>query len=197
MIKYTLLLCLFFCVSCQDKEAGNDPEGSLRIRYYNLQDIGWKSKSHVQKAGEINYAAAEVPIVYYLLKDQGHEDLLKIDSLYEQNKTERIIEFSFTQDEEKDILRNEFTGMPYDNAVKYMSFELQKDFYVVTSRHDTIPCAGTNFERSYKIAPYQKVMLFFSGIKPGEELQLVYNDRLFGNGTLKFKFKNSYTKIAL
>jgi hypothetical protein len=68
---------------------------------------------------------------------------------------------------------------------------------VVTAKKDTIPCSGVTFERNYKIAPYQKVLLFFSGIDPNDKIQLVYNDYLFRKGTLKFKFKDTYTKIAL
>jgi hypothetical protein len=74
---------------------------------------------------------------------------------------------------------------------------LDRDFYVVTSKNDTIPCSGVNFERNFKIAPFQKVLLFFSGIDPNDKIQLVYKDYLFKKGTLKFKFKDPYTEIAL
>jgi hypothetical protein len=120
-----------------------------------------------------------------------------IDSLYEQNKTERIIEFTFHQDEEKDLLDKKFTGLPFDDTIKYMSFGLDKDFYVVTSKNDTIKCQGVNYERSFKVTPYQKVLLFFSGIDPDDKIQLVYKDVLFRKGLLKFKFKDPYTEIAL
>jgi hypothetical protein len=132
-----------------------------------------------------------------LLKDQGGENLQHVDSLYEENKRERVIEFVFQQDEEKDLLSKDFTGMDYTAAVKYMSFGLNNDFYVVTSKKDTIPCSGVNFERNYKIAPFQKVLLFFSGIDPNDKIQLIYNDYLFRKGTLKFKFKDPFTPIAL
>ncbi len=135
--------------------------------------------------------------LYYLLKNQGTENLEHVDSLYEENKRERVIEFVFQQDEEKDLLGGDFTGMDYTQAVKYMSFGLDKDFYVVTSKKDTIACSGVNFERNYKISPFQKVLLFFSGIDPNDKIQLIYNDFLFRKGILKFKFKDPFTPIAL
>jgi len=198
MNRYLLFIVVLFLFSCKKEEPKPvDDDSAIRIRYFNLQNAGWKSRIYAQKAGDITFTATEVPILYYLLKDQGSSDLPKVDSLYEANKRERIIEFTFAQDDEKDILQKDFTGMDYTDAVKYMSFGLDKDFYAVTSKNDTILCSGTNFERSYKIAPYQKVMLFFSGIDPDEKIQLVYKDYLFRKGTLKFKFKDNYTKLAL
>lgn len=195
--KLFCIFCVLLFVSCK-KETNDNPKNSeIRDRYFNLEKIGWKSRAYTQKADDIAFTAIEVPIQYYLLKDLGTENLIPVDSLYEKNKRERIIEFTFQQDEEKDLLEKNFTGIDYTDAVKYMSFGLEKDFYVVTSKKDTIACSGVNYERTYKIAPYQKVLLFFSGIDPNEKIQLVYSDYLFRKGTLKFQFKDTYTQIAL
>lgn len=190
-----VFLVLFSCKN-DSKSTGFD-DSEIRDRYFNLEKIGWKSRVYTQKVENIGFTATEVPIQYYLLKDLGTENLKTVDSLYEENKRERVIDFTFQQEEEKDLLSKDFTGMDYTNAVKYMSFGLDKDFYVVTSKKDTIACSGVTYERNYKIAPYQKVLLFFSGIDPNEKIQLVYNDFLFKKGTLKFKFKDTYTQIAL
>lgn len=200
MKELNRLFCLALVVivfSC--KKDGNQvkDDSEIRDRYFNLEKVGWKSRTYTQKIDDIGFTATEVPIIYYLLKDKGNEDLFIVDSLYEQNKKERVMEFTFQQEEEKDLLSKDFTGMEYTDAIKYMSFGLDKDFYVVTSKKDTISCSGVTFERNYKIAPYQKVLLFFSGIDPNDKIQLVYNDYLFRKGTLKFKFKDTYTQIAL
>lgn len=196
--RFIFVLLFFASLSCKkETQTTNSDDSEIRDRYFNLEKTGWKSRMYTQKIEDIGFTATEVPIQYYLLKDQGTENLKTVDSLYEENKRERIIEFTFQQDEEKDILTKDFTGMEYTDAVKYMSFGLEKDFYVVTSKNDTILCSGVTYERSYKIAPYQKVMLFFSGIDPNDKIQLVYTDYLFRKGTLKFKFKDTYTPIAL
>lgn len=193
-----LVFVLFLCVlsSCK-KDSKSIDDSEIRDRYFNLEKIGWKSRVYTQKIEDIGFTATEVPVQYYLLKDLGTEDLKTVDSLYEQNKRERIIEFTFQQEEEKDLLAKDFTGIEYTDAVKYMSFNLDKDFYAVTSKNDTIKCSGVTYERTYKIAPYQRVLLFFSGIDPNEKIRLVYNDFLFRKGTLKFKFKDTYTQLAL
>ncbi|WP_029273371.1 hypothetical protein [Flavobacterium sp. KJJ] len=197
-LNKVIFVFLFFALfSCRKDQSKNIHDSEIRDRYFNLEKIGWKSRSYTQVVEDIGFTATEVPIQYYLLKDQGIENLQHVDSLYEENKTERVIEFVFQQDEEKDLLNKDFTGMDYTAAVKYMSFGLDKDFYVVTSKKDTIKCSGVNFERNYKIAPFQKVLLFFSGIDPNDKIQLIYNDFLFRKGILKFKFKDPFTPVAL
>ena len=98
---------------------------------------------------------------------------------------------------EQDLLQNKFTGQSNEEAIKYLSFSVEKDFYVVTSSQDTIPCNGVIYERAFKVTPYQKILLFFSGIKPEDKIQLVYKDYLFNKGIMKFKFKDPYTQIKL
>jgi hypothetical protein len=190
-------ICFFLILFSCKKEDKNFGDSEIRDRYFNLEKIGWKSRVYNQYVDDINFTATEVPIQYYLLKDKGNENLKLVDSLYEANKKERVIEFTFHQNEEKDLLNKKFTGLSFDDTVKYMSFGLDKDFYVVTSKNDTIQCSGVTYERNFKITPYQKTLLFFSGIDPNEKIQLIYNDILFRKGILKFKFKDPYTEIAL
>ena len=200
-LKKTLLLFLFSLVviSCKKEVKENTivDDGSIRYQLFQLEKFGWKSKKYSQKVEDIQFTATEVPIQYYLLKDQGNQDLFNIDSLYQENKTERILEFTFEQENEEDLLNDKFTSLTYEEGIKYMSFAMDNDFYVVTSKNDTIPCSGVNYERNFKIAPYQKVLLFFSGIAPDEKIQLIYNDKLCKKGILKFQFKDTYTEILL
>ena len=191
-IAVVLGVLLYFNANNIKKEID---DSEVRFQLYSLENIGWKSKKNVQKVDDIIFEATEVPIQYYILKDKGKQDLFTIDSIFQENKTERIYEFTFLQDEEKDLLASDFTKRSYEDAVKYISFGLDKDFYIVTSKKDTIKANGVNFERSFKISPYQKVLIYFSGISPNDKVQLVYNDKLFRKGLLKFKFKDKYIKI--
>lgn len=196
---FLLISIVIFC-SCEKKKENTIPlvdDSSIRYQLFQLEKFGWKSKLHLQKVDDISFTATEVPIQYYLLKDQGNQDLFNIDSLYQENKRERIVEFTFEQEDEDDLLKDKFTSLSYEDGVKYMSFSLDKDFYVVTSNNDTIKCSGVNYERNFKVGPFQKVLLFFSGIDPNEKIQLIYNDKLFKKGILKFQFKDSYTEILL
>jgi hypothetical protein len=190
------ILILFLFFSCK-KEGGSKDDSSIRFQLYQLEKIGWKSRVHTQKIDDIGFTATEVPIQYYLVKNLGTENLFDIDSLYQANKRERVVEFSFIQEEEKDLLEEQFTKRSYQESVKYMSFGIDHDFSIVTSKKDTIKCSGVNYERNYKVAPFQKIILYFSDIDPNEKIQLIYNDQLFGKGIIKFKFKDKYTDIKL
>jgi len=190
-------LSLFLIISCRDKESATEYDSEIRYRYFNLEESGWKSLQYTQHADDINFIATEVPIPFYILKSEGNENLFHADSIEKTNKNERIFEFSFSQDDEKDLLEKNFTGLTYEEGIKYMSFSIEKDFYVVTSKKDTIQCAGATYERNFKVAPFQKIVLFFSGIPAQDKIQLVYQDRLFKKGTLKFKFEEKTTKILL
>lgn len=192
-ISFCFIVAFVLFGSCKKKEDRLD--GEIRDRYFNLEKAGWKSKSYNQKVDNINFTATEVPIIYYLLKDKGNKNVIKIDSLYEQNKRERVYEFEFTDENEDDLLKSKYTNLDYEGSVKYMSFSLENDYYVVTSKNDTIKCSGVLFERSFKITPYNKVLLYFSNIDPNDKVQLVYQDKLFRKGTLKFRFKDPILKL--
>jgi hypothetical protein len=128
------------CLSCKKETNKGTKDQEISDRYFNLEKIGWKSRAYTQNIEDIGFTAVDVPIQYYFLKDLGTKNLKTIDSLYEENKRERVLEFTFQQNEEKELLTKKFTGMDYTDAVKYMSFGLEKDFYIVTSkkRHNSM-----------------------------------------------------------
>lgn len=190
---FLLPILLFSCKQSPKKDIG----GKDSYKYYRLEEKGWKSKNYVQTVDGVSYTATEVPVSYYILKDIGKEKITSVDSIVEANKGERIIEFEFLQIEEKNLLEEKFTKMDYEKTVNYLSFEISKDFYLVTSSKDTIKSSGGAYERAFKLTPHQKVLLFFSGVPEDDNLQLVYSDKLFGKGTLKFKFNEKLTKPLL
>jgi hypothetical protein len=195
LTKFFIILLVLVCLySCKDKETDANTD-ELIFRYYQLENRGWKSKKNEQKVDDILFTATDVPLQYYILKELGNEDILSVDSVYQQNQNERIIEFTFEQDNEDDLLDKKFTQLDYESSVKYMSFSIEKDFYVVNARKDTIQCSGVLFERNFKTAPYTKILLFFAGLHPEEQIQLIYNDQLFRKGTMKFTITDPPLKL--
>ena len=137
-----------------------------------------------------------MPIQYYILKNEGKKDFLKVDSIYEANKKERIYEFDIKQIQNKNLLEKKYTNLDYETTINYLSFDIEKDFCLVTSSKDTIKASGVLYERHFKTTPNEKILIFFSNIEPDEKVQLLYNDKLFRNGLLKFQFKEKYTNIV-
>lgn len=189
-----VLLVVFgvFMLIKKPKTSGthNIPE----YKFFSLNQGNWKSKRVNQFVNDINYTATEVPIQYYLLKNNP-DSYTNIDSLYQMNAKERIIEVEFQHVKEVDLLLADYTNKTYEDAVKYMAFTIEKDFTAVTSSNDTIPCSGVNFERNFKIAPFKRVLLYFTGIPPNENIRLIYHDYLFGNGIVKFNLTGTILKF--
>jgi hypothetical protein len=187
------MLCVFSIVFFGCKKE-NEQKPAVDYKFFNLQQQGWKSKRITQFANDINYTATEVPLYYYLLNNIG-DDFAKVDSIYNANSKERIVEVEFQHTNEEDLLQEEFTNKSYEDAVEYMAFAIENDFMVVTSSNDTIPCSGVNFERNFKVAPFKRVLLYFNNINPNDNIKLIYQDHLFGNGIIKFNFQETPLKL--
>lgn len=182
--SYIILGVFIAFYSCKGKPSDNN------YKYFNYGVYDWKSKQVTQYYDAISYKATEVPLEYYLLKQIGNDSKL-VDSISKENSRERIVEFQFQHQDQKDLLLQEFTNKSYEDAVKYMAFTIEKDFKVVTETNDTISCSGVHFERNFKVAPYKKLLLYFNHIDQKDNIKLIYNDQLFGNGLINFSFKET------
>ncbi|WP_425236615.1 hypothetical protein [Ulvibacterium sp.] len=190
-----LLIILVVLISngCKtDTDLGKTYES---YKFFNLERAGWKSMSISQSFSNISYTATLVPIQYYMVKNEGPEDPYRIDSMYQAHKTQRVIEMEFRHESKDDLFKSQYSNLDYESAVKYMAFSIEKDFMAVTRSGDSINCSGVTFERNFKLAPFKRLLLHFGNIPENEQLQLVYQDGLFGNGIIKFKFKETPLKL--
>ncbi|WP_298538942.1 hypothetical protein [uncultured Aquimarina sp.] len=187
------LIGILLFVSCQKEK--KIPLSDTEYKLFNLEQAGWKSKSVSHLFSDITYKATLVPLQYYILKNEGNRDLEKIDSVYESLKNERIIEVEFQQEKEDDLLKDIYTNRDYETSVKYMSFYIEKDFKAITQKGDTVNCSGVTFERNFKVTPFKRLLLHFGNIPEEENIKLIYQDNLFGNGLMKFNFKETPIKL--
>lgn len=174
--------------SCNSGDKEKDSNNAISHKLFQLENRGWKSQRTTHFVNDIHYSATEVPNEYYLLKTEGGLDLSQIDSLSKNHNRERVIEFEFEHIHGEDLLREGYTALDYDRSVTYMASTIRGDFMAITSGNDTIPCSGVQFERHFKVSPFNRILLYFGGIDPSENIQLIYNDRLFNNGIFKFTF---------
>jgi hypothetical protein len=79
----------------------------------------------------------------------------------------------------------------YDYRVKYTSFDMQNDVYLVQGK-DTLKPGLFQFERIFEAAPYGTAMFAFDNtlFNKNNEFTVVYNDKLFDKGFIKFNYKN-------
>ncbi len=193
-IVRTVLVMSFFVLLLSCKSDAENDKNKSSSKVYNLRGDSWRSKQITYFSEGINYTATEVPLQYYLLKNSGL-DAQGVDSLYQHHIKERIFELEFEHENKDDLLKETYTRRNYEASVKYMAFTITKDFSAVTMSQDTIPCSGTHFERNFKVAPFKRLLLYFEGIAPNENITLLYKDQLFGNGLVTFDFNETPLKL--
>lgn len=173
----------------------DDRTSAIEDKLFQWEEKGWKSQSTTHYIGGIAYAATLVPLQYYIIKNEGSQNLLNIDSIYQANKTERIIEVEFEDARGKDLFQQLEAQRTYTDAVKYMSSSIAEDFHIMLPSGEKVNCVGVTFERNYQMTPFKRVLLYFSGIPEDSPVQLVYNDQLFGNSLIQFDFKETPIQI--
>lgn len=187
------VLGVFFAVSCSENVAR---KSSIAETKSFVNDLGtWESKSVTHYSGEMSYSATQLPVSYYVKNNNLDFTDSQIDSIGGTMRKERIIEFRFQHIKGEDLLASHHTHKGYKPSVEYMAFKIKEDFYLKTKNTSRVRCIGVHFERNFKIAPFKKILLYFDNVPEGEDIQLIYKDRLFRNGIFKFNLNHKPIKL--
>lgn len=83
------------------------------------------------------------------------------------------------------------SAVQYESRVKYISFQMEKDLCLIQGQ-DTLYPGLYHFERAFEVVPYLTVMFAFDNKKfdKEKEFTIVYNDKLFEKGLIKFNYQN-------
>jgi hypothetical protein len=88
-----------------------------------------------------------------------------------------------------DVIKEKLSPKEYLDRVTYLSGSIRDDFKLLVGL-DTVACSIAHFERNYNISPNNNFMLVFPYDKTtNEDLTLIYDDKIFGEGKLEFKIK--------
>lgn len=163
------------------------------------QLVQWVSKeendlSKIKEISEMSYHLSYMPkecMAYMELKNKAYseDELQKVLSYYNE-----MTYFNFRIELKKgqgELLKYELKSpQQYTERISYVSFEMQKDIYLVQGK-DTLLPGLYHFERTFDVAPFTTVMLAFDNKKfnPNDEFTVVYNDRLFNKGFIKYNYK--------
>lgn len=202
-----VVLVVFFLIGCDEKKTESKiteknkqkTEAHLNNNFLVDKDNYRDNKRVFEFLGEsynsfkktvvvddVFYTAAILPKDYYITKN-----LDKKDSLYyyrNKLKKEEVVQIDFQHIDRKDLFKDK--SIDYETYIKYISSKIKNDFYVITKKGDTVKPKGVFFERNYTLAPYKRVLVYFSF--PNEikkEMKFVYNDKLFEKGLIKFLLK--------
>jgi hypothetical protein len=171
-----------------------DPTSSESVAAY-MNEVKSSESGLLKKVefGDYSFEILVEPAAYSAL--QFHKSVYSSPEEFERDATEQSeitqIELEIKNKScAKEILKcdTEDAGI-YNERIKYFSFELYKDVYLVYGS-DTIPCGMHVWERGFNAKPELSCQLVFDAIKIQDDtpLELVYNDKVFGNGLIKFRF---------
>lgn len=191
-IIFGVLLTLFsvFFVCCGD---GEDSSLGADYTYYRIGSRNWKSHRLVEERGGIVYAVSEVPLAYHFLRS-GYQGS-SLDSLCLSHADERLFEVEFSSIDGTDLFSDGHFDRDLGSLISHLSFEISDDFSLSSSVLDSLDCSGSLFERSFKLTPHKRVLLFFSGVASDQDFKLIYRDRLFGRGVFEFDFGKLPLKV--
>jgi hypothetical protein len=142
---------------------------------------------------EINFQLSYAPkecLAYLELKDEEYTKEKFAETVQHYNG---MTYFNLTiglNEGEGELLKYKLRSpQQYNDRVNYLSFQMQKDIYLIQGK-DTLYPGLYNFERIFSIAPHITVMLAFDNAKfrAGEEFTVVYNDKLFDKGFIKYNY---------
>lgn len=149
----------------------------------------------IYKVSELEYSMNYVPAECMSFIELRREkyDYKRFCEVKENYKGMLYFNLKIEVKEGKNELLKHKLESPQDYAarVKYISFDMQNDIYAIQGK-DTIYTGLYQFERIFDVAPYSTVMLAFDGgmLNPNKGLTIVFNDKIFNNGLVKFNYKN-------
>lgn len=182
---YTLIGILFLCFSC----------GKRTLTKQEYQKWIQNHKDDVVKVKTINrlkYSVSFQPMGTLLLKADVNKNIKSDSKIALDYKNVMAFNLDITDTgETTSMLRFELANEnEYYDRINYYTNLIGKDLYLVDGT-DTLSCQFTHMEQTYNIAPVNTISLeFVRNGNPTEynETWLVYNDRIFNSGILKFHF---------
>lgn len=171
------------------------------IKWIDNPDNGLKKE---KKLDEYQYKVFYKPADYVVFREIINSGAKSID---EQQAQKRIGELSnfhqfnfdiVSADGKVSVLQHHLSNQEEHAArVNYFVSHAQQDFLLVEGS-DTMPCVLYHFEQTFGATPLNTISLGFEKKSPKTEgdLQLIFTNRLFNTGEIKFLFpKSTITNI--
>lgn len=193
-IIYILFVVFFQAtfISCQKQLDAKD-----YIKYVSNPENGLRKD---QLIGDFELSLMYQPVEYAIAKQI---DLGKLPADFEKEKdkykgSSDNFQFRIKLLSGGNILRYKQNQEFNENTrINHFSFLVKEDFKILTSS-DTFPCKLSHYSRNYNLTPTVDLTLVFEELDKNTDWQIVYNDKQFGLGTVKFILKEKdITNIPL
>lgn len=194
--------------SCTEKQNGLPPEGTegmpaheeKAIRetlLYPGEYIAWiKDPAHSfyqeKIIRDISFSALYKPYEYIACQEQRTDSIKETTLVKYREELGGMQYFDLRiaiSGGTGELLKHQLNSAgDYEKRVDYFAFDMQNDIRLIEAG-DTLPCSLFHFERIYDVAPYSSFLLGFpvSG-KKSESKTLVFHDKVFNKGIIKFVF---------
>lgn len=178
LLKILLGVLVLVSASCQKELTPeeyskyiSDPENGLRKN---------------QTVGNFELSVMYEPVDYLLGKSKDNRPL---DQQREEFENFEHFQFRIKLTEGGNILMYKETVQKNEvTRIHHFSFEAKRDFTIV-SGVDTNYCKFAHFSRNFNLSPTIDLTLAFDKIEVENDWQLIYEDKQFDLGKIKFLFK--------
>ena len=178
--QYILLIVLLqiIFVSCQNQLTADE-----YLQYVSDPENGLRKDQNVQG---FELSIMYEPTEYLMAKKQDNSGLEK--RVAELNEFEHF-QFRIKLKSGKNILMyNETQETNEVTRINHFGFQAKNDFMII-SAEDTNYCVLSHYSRNYNLTPTIDLTLAFNKIDKNTDWQLVYSDKQFNLGRIKFLFK--------
>lgn len=188
-----LITITMFLGSCKNTTV---VDAANYVKYIDNADNGLMQE-YANEEKALNLKAQYKTPEYLAIKEIGVEAFHPDSIMTLAKEFEGGYHFNFTISSSVsgyDVIKEKLSPSDYLKRVTYLTGEIRKDFKLLVGI-DTIPCTICHYERNYNISPDNVFILVFPHEqKTEEDLTLLYDDKLFNQGIIEFKFKNKNIK---
>ncbi|MEP7265007.1 MAG: hypothetical protein ABI772_10945 [Bacteroidota bacterium] len=206
MKQVLVILSIFILSSCNDdrKEttflskiksvfisSDNRPVNGTELQKYvvNMDHGLLKSKT----IDEVTYSIKYKPVDYVIALETGGKKINAAEYKRRREELDGMQYFDLRIEIDKangELLKYALSsGAEYEERIKYLAFKVNQDIQLIDGK-DTLECVMHHFERVYDIVPFATILLGFknTGADLMHEKTIVFHDKLFGKGIIKFTF---------
>jgi hypothetical protein len=172
------------------------PERLQPVEYVSWIENPENGMKQEKVIGDLSFTVQYKPLEFIALKTLGPSAANEKTVQEARKEYEGMQYYTLTINNNagvSDLLKYEVSDMQeYQQRVSYFSFDMQRDLLLVEGE-DSLRCRLFHYERVYGLAPYATFLLGFDlPAKKSQEVRdklLVYRERVFETGMLKFRIK--------
>jgi hypothetical protein len=190
-IHITILL-LLLCSGCTHSYRPSD-----YVKWVEQEENGLRVK---RVMSDFEFILQYKPVNYMIAQEKKSNSISREYAAQRTQQLANSIHFNFiirSADDQTPVLKNQAGPDDYFARISHFLNEGQNDFRL-RSGSDTFDCTFCHLEQNYGLAPENTVVLAFeprratTGPLFTDNLFLMYEDKVFGTGTIKMKIEKKH-----